>query len=206
MLMVRGVPEETKARIVKAASGLFYAHGIRATGVDAIAEKAGVTKRTLYRHFASKDQLVAAYLETRNEPLLAALVQSVLATEGDLEAQIAGLFMTIGEQAGNPSWHGCPFARAVSELRQDDSGIVAKIAANHKCAFEDWLENYFACREVAEPRLLARQLMILVDGAITQLLIHRDASYATVAYEAAVLLIQAERPKKGECTLRQPVY
>ena len=61
----------TRARIVDAAVGLFYGEGVRSVSVDAVAEKAGVTKRTLYYHFKSKDDLVAAYLEARDQPTLA---------------------------------------------------------------------------------------------------------------------------------------
>jgi hypothetical protein len=69
-------PLSTRDRLVAAASTLFYAHGIRAIGVDAIAAKAGVTKRTLYYHFASKDELVAAYLAVRDTPNLGAVAVS----------------------------------------------------------------------------------------------------------------------------------
>ncbi len=65
----------TRDRLVAAASTLFYQQGIRAVGVDAIAAKAGVTKRTLYYHFASKDELVAAYLAVRDAPNLAAFAK-----------------------------------------------------------------------------------------------------------------------------------
>ncbi len=61
--MARGIPRETRARILSAATRLFYAHGIRAIGVEAIAVEASVTKRTLYKHFESKNVLIAAYLE-----------------------------------------------------------------------------------------------------------------------------------------------
>jgi len=187
---VRGKPEETKRRILKAATKLFYAKGIRAVGVDAIAAEAGVTKRTLYHHHESKDALVAAYLEAQNEPVLAALIKSVSSASGEVTDQIEGLFLTFARQAENSEWHGCPFARAVSELREFEDNAVSAIAAKHKRTFEDWLEGHFASNGVDEPGLLARQTMVLVDGAITQLLIHRDPSYATAAAAAAVALIR----------------
>ena len=60
--------ETTQERIISAASRLFYSEGIRAVGVDAVAEKAGVTKKTLYYHFKSKDDLITAYLAARDQP------------------------------------------------------------------------------------------------------------------------------------------
>ncbi|MDJ0950151.1 MAG: TetR family transcriptional regulator [Alphaproteobacteria bacterium] len=191
---MRGIPAETRKRILAAATDLFYAKGIRAVGVDAIAAAAGVTKRTLYLHFDGKDDLIAAYLEARNEPVLAGLIKSVMRSSGGIAAQIEGLFLAFARQAGNPNWHGCPFARAVSELRETPNDAVSEIAARHKRAFEDWLAEHLASHHVAEPALVARQLMVLVDGCITQILIHRDPSYAAAAAAAAVALVERRLP------------
>lgn len=191
---MRGKPEETRQRILTAATKLFYSKGIRAVGVDAIAAEAGLTKRTLYHHYESKDALTAAYLEAQNEPVLAALIKSVIRVSGGVTEQIEGLFLAFARQTENSAWHGCPFARAVSELREFENDIISNIAAKHKRTFEEWLESHFASSSVAEPDLLARQIMVLVDGAITQLLIHRDPSYATAAAAAAVALIRQRFP------------
>lgn len=187
---MRGIPAETRKRILKAATDLFYAKGIRAVGVDAIASTAGVTKRTLYLHFDSKDELIAAYLEARNEPVLAGLIKSVTRVPGGITEQVESLFAAFARQVGNPKWHGCPFARAVSELRETPNEAVSQIAAKHKRAFEEWLADHLALHDVDEPALVARQLMVLVDGCITQILIHRDPSYVVAAASAAVALVE----------------
>lgn len=187
---MRGIPAETRKRILKAATDLFYAKGIRAVGVDAIASAAGVTKRTLYLHFDGKDDLIAAYLEARNEPVLAGLIKSVTRTSGGITEQVEGLFTAFARQAGNSKWHGCPFARAVSELRETPNDAVSNIAAKHKRTFEEWLADHLASHDVDEPALVARQLVVLVDGCITQILIHRDPSYAAAAASAAVALVE----------------
>lgn len=187
---MRGIPEETKKRILNAATRLFYANGIRAIGVNAIATEAGVTKRTLYKHFKSKDVLIAAYLEAQNDPVLAELIRSVTSTKGRIVEQIEGLFSGFARQATNPKWHGCPFARAVSELREFENDNISRIAGNHKHMFEHWLEDHLASNSVGDAALVARQLIVLVDGCITQLLIHHDTSYATAAASAATLLIR----------------
>lgn len=192
---MRGKPEETRRRILTAATALFYTQGIRAVGVDLIASEAGVTKRTLYRHYESKNALVVAYLEDQNEPVLAALVKSVMRVPRGITEQIEGLFTTFARQAGNSAWHGCPFARAVFELREFENDVVSRTAANHKHTFEEWLESHLASNNVDESDLLARQIIVLVDGCITQLLIHRDPSYATAAAGAAVTLIRQRLPE-----------
>lgn len=195
--MARRDPAATKARIVEAASGLFYARGIRAVGVDAIAAEAGVTKRTMYKHFDSKDALVTAYLAMRNEPVLAGLVAAATETEGEVADRIAAMFAGFADRASNPSWQGCPFARAASELRDDDAAEPARIAGTHKHTFEHWLQTQLAEAAVAEPETVARQLMVLLDGCITQILIHRDPAYATATAEAARCLIRARMGEGG---------
>ena len=192
---MRGIPAETRKRILTSATDLFYAKGIRAVGVDAIASAAGVTKRTLYLHFDSKDDLIAAYLEARNEPVLGWLIKSVTGVPGSIAEQFEGFFTAFARQAGNTKWHGCPFARAVSELRETPNNAVSNIAAKHKRMFEEWLADHLASHDVDEPVLVARQLMVLVDGCITQILIHRDPSYAVAAASAAVTLVEQRLTK-----------
>jgi AcrR family transcriptional regulator len=85
-------PLTTRELIIQAAEDLFYGEGIRAASMDAIAERAGVTKRTLYYHFRSKDDLVAAYLNARDEPTLARYETWLDATRGTLADQILGFF------------------------------------------------------------------------------------------------------------------
>lgn len=187
----RGNPEETRARIVAAASDLFYAQGVRAVGVDLIAAEADVTKRTLYKHFATKAELVAAYLEARDEAVLSGLIRTITEVDSDPAEQVERLFCRLAESSSNPHWHGCPFARIVGELRDPIDREIVEIAARHKRVFKDWLADYFSARDVRQPDVVARQILILVDGAITELLIHRDADYALAAGQAARKLIEA---------------
>ena len=81
---------DTRERIIAAASKLFYDDGIRGVSVDAVAAKAGLTKRTLYYHFKSKDDLVAAYLAARDQPNLALFKRWFAETEGGLPDWLTG--------------------------------------------------------------------------------------------------------------------
>src|SRR6266404_4151950 len=95
---------KTRRRLIAAADGLFYGQGIRAVGVDAVAEAAGVTKRTLYCHFASKDDLIAAYLEERDLPTLGRY-QGVIPEGGAPAARrIRRIFEQLGKNAEDPRW------------------------------------------------------------------------------------------------------
>lgn len=186
---MRGTSEETQRKILRAACKLFYAQGIRNVSVDAVADEAGITKRTLYYHFDSKDALIVAYLSSRNVPILNHLQKIMTDVDADAVEQIKALFDDLAQQMTSPQWRGCPFARAVSELPADLDLAALKIAADHKMTFENWLRLRFAKQGLRQPTALARQIMVLVDGAITQMLIHRNAKYAKAAGSAAAVLI-----------------
>src|SRR4051812_45297977 len=97
----------TRDRIVAAASRLFYSHGIGAVSVDAIAGKAGVTKRTLYYHFRSKDELIASYLRSRDQPNLSVFAGWFEAARGELPAKVEAIFAQLARSARHPKWRGC---------------------------------------------------------------------------------------------------
>src|ERR1700756_2259611 len=133
----------TRERIISAASKLFYSEGIRAVSVDAVADKAGLTKRTLYYHFKSKDDLVAAYLAGRDQPNLALFKQWFAETDDGLPAQVERIFRNLARSARHPKWKGCGFLRTSAELANMPGHPAIKIGAAHKKKFEDWLRATF---------------------------------------------------------------
>jgi AcrR family transcriptional regulator len=181
----------TRERIVAAAAKLFYGEGIRAVSVDAVAEKAGVTKRTLYYHFDSKDELIAAYLEGRDQPNLALFMTWFTEAEGGLEAKIGAIFEQLAKAARHPKWKGCGFLRTSAELANMPGHPAMRIGAAHKRRVEDWLTEMFEAEGIAEPRKLGRQVVLLLDGSFAVVLMHRDPSYMETAGEAAALLVAA---------------
>src|SRR5215510_7699392 len=94
----------TRERIISAASKLFYSEGIRAVSVDAVAAKAGLTKRTLYYHFRSKDDLVAAYLEARDQPNLALFRRWFAEAEGGVAEKTRAIFRRLARNVGHAKW------------------------------------------------------------------------------------------------------
>jgi AcrR family transcriptional regulator len=183
----------TRERIVSAASRLFYSEGIRAVGVDAVAKKAGVTKRTLYYHFTSKDELVAAYLEARDQPNIELFKQWFAATQGGVAARVQAIFNNVAKSARHPKWKGCGFLRTSAELANMPGHPAMKIGAAHKKKFEDWLRATFEAERIENSTLLARQIMLLLDGSFAVVLLQRDPSYMESAGEAAFALIEAAR-------------
>ena len=182
--------EPTRERIIQAANALFYSEGIRRVSVDEVAARAGLTKRTLYYHFRSKDDLVAAYLAARDQPNLALFRKWFADAEGGLPAKVEAIFRNLARSARHPKWKGCGFLRTSAELANMPGHPAIRIGAAHKKKFEDWLRVTFAAEGITEPLQLARQILLLLDGSFAVVLLHRDASYMETAGEAARLLVQ----------------
>ncbi len=185
--------QSTRDRIVAAAAHLFYSQGIRAVSIDAVAERAHVTKRGLYYHFRSKDDLVAAYLEQRDQPNLDAFQRWFSEAKGDLPTRIQAIFHELAKVAGHPKWKGCGFLRTSVELVQTPGHPAIVAGRKHKKGVEDWLRLVLAdMHEPEDARRIARQIILLLDGAFAVVLLHRDPSYMESAGEAAAALASAK--------------
>ncbi|NMN58694.1 AcrR family transcriptional regulator [Xanthobacter sp. SG618] len=183
--------KDTRANIVQAASKLFYGEGIGRVSMDAVAENAGVTKRTLYYHFDSKDDLVAAYLDARDQPNLTQMAGWFAAAEGGVDEKVAAIFTALAKSARHPKWKGCGFLRTTAELAALPGHPAVKIGARHKAAFATWLAGELEGAGLATPAALARQILLLLDGAFSASLVHRDASWFEEAGAAARALVRA---------------
>jgi AcrR family transcriptional regulator len=181
--------DSTRTRIIAAASTLFYAEGIRAVSVDAVADKAGLTKRTLYYHFKSKDDLVTAYLAARDQPNLTLFKRWFDEADGLPPDKVKAIFRNLARSARHPKWRGCGFLRTTAELANLPGHPAIKIGAAHKKKFEDWLCTTFAAEGIGNAAQLARQMLLLLDGSFAVVLLHRDPSYMETAGEAAHALV-----------------
>jgi AcrR family transcriptional regulator len=186
----------TSERIISAASKLFYGEGIGRVSMDAVAEKAGVTKRTVYYHFKSKDDLVAAYLHGRDQPNLSLFERWFVSTEGGLADKIRGMFFKLAQSARHPKWKGCGFLRTTAELANMPGHPAMKVGAAHKKKFENWMRLLFEGEGIEDALRLARQIMLLMDGSFAVTLLHRDPSYMETAGDAAYSLIKAALPSR----------
>jgi len=170
-----------KERILETADRLFYSRGIRAVGVDTIAAEIGISKRTLYNHFPSKDELIAAYLAGR-------FVQPPPSDNPPVD-QILGTFDRLERGFASRGFRGCPFVNAVAELGAEDKSIK-KIAIAFKESRRLWFRDLLLQLDVSDAEGLATQLVLLVDGSIAQDLVRNDPSMARAAKEAARVLLQ----------------
>jgi AcrR family transcriptional regulator len=172
-------------RILKTADRLFYRQGIRAIGVDTIAAQAGISKRTLYNHYPSKEALIVAYLQRRARPLGV--------TDDPPAQQILALFDGLEQGFADARFRGCPFVNAVAELGEADHPAhpIAR-------AFKDERKGWFRALTVRLGRSdaddLAAQLALLLDGAIAGALVSGDPGVARTARRAAETLLRPAPP------------
>ena len=184
----RETPHE---RMVRVAGELLYAEGITATGVDRVAEVVGVSKRTLYKHFGSKDRLVADWLAALDGRVRALLTTHDAALPPS--ARLLAVFDAAEEMLRSPQFRGCPYVNAVGELADGDHPARA-VAAAHKQALLDWLTATATAAGAGEPAALAQQLMVLLDGAMAQRAVLGDRFAFRPVAAAARLLVAAATP------------
>ncbi|TVT46222.1 TetR/AcrR family transcriptional regulator [Amycolatopsis rhizosphaerae] len=170
-------PSEARERLLRTASELFYAEGIRAVGVDRVLAEANVTRATFYRHFPSKDDLVVAYLRTVDEAARAVAARAKPGPER-LRATVAEM----AELVCSPGFRGCAFINAAAEFPDPDSP-VHRAVTEHR----EWLGSLFV-HDLAEaghpdPEGAAAHLMMLRDGAMV-------AGYLADADRARATLIR----------------
>ena len=172
-----------------AASELFYREGIRAVGVDAVSERAGVSKRTLYNRFGGKDGLVAEYLRRRDEAWRAYLREAI-EDEADPEERLLVVFRAYGEWLVRGDFRGCAFANAVTELPDPDHPARA-VARRHKEGVEEHLAALAEDAGFDEPGALAERLLILLEGATATAAMRRSAEPLGAARSVAQELLDA---------------
>jgi len=179
--------EPISDQILTAAGALFYREGIRAVGIDRIIEEAKVAKATLYRHFPSKDHLVAAYLQDRHDRVIRSL-QEVLDTAEAPRDQIKLIFERLYEKADSPEFRGCAFALAVAE--HGDSERVVSIARTHKKTVRDIFRAIMARADI-RPDQASAHLSLLYEGALATVAVERDPQAVLVARDCALSVFNA---------------
>jgi len=197
---------DAKRRIIQAAYELFYRSGFARVSVDLIAEKAGFTKRTLYYHFESKDELLAEVIRFHHMLAMERIRGWGDRLAGELDAFLDSLFSQLADWAAKPRWAGPGFTRIVMELADLPGHPARALASRHKIAVETWLARQLAAKGAARPDQLARHIVLLLEGTTALMLIHGDRRYANAAAGAAKALASmgAARPSRpaGRATAR----
>jgi AcrR family transcriptional regulator len=187
--------EDTRQRILDAAYELFYRKGFARVGVDEVADAAKVTKRTLYYHFKSKDQLLAAVLEGQHQRALAHIQKQLDRYPDDVDEFVTALFSDFATWMASAGWPGAGFTRLAIELADLPGHPARALAHRHKLAVEKWWSGVLAEAGVAMPGQRARELVLLLEGANAMMVIHKDRSYAEAAADAVKTLIRKHSSK-----------
>jgi AcrR family transcriptional regulator len=169
-------------RILDTTDRLFYRQGIRAVGVDTIAAAVGISKRTLYNHFPSKDELIEAYLSRRFRP--------ISLSDAPPAEQVFAEFDRLERNVASDGFRGCPFVNAVAEVGEP-TPAARRIAVAFKEQRRIWFREMLTRLGAGDPDGLATQFSLLVDGAIAAALVRGDPTMARAAREAARTLLIA---------------
>ena len=184
-----------RARLLAAASDLFYAEGVQSVGIDRVIEHAGVAKATLYSAFGSKEELVRAYLQARHAATMQRMSDELEARYPTARERLIGVFEVQGLSFTDPGFRGCAFVGAKAEARP--GGAVDEVAGEYRA----WLHGLFAglAREAGatDPQGLARQLVLLYDGAGISAWLARDPGAEDAASAVAAALVSAAVPDAG---------
>jgi AcrR family transcriptional regulator len=182
--------DTARERLLDAAEVLIYRNGVHATGTEAIIEAAGTARMSLYNHFGSKEGLVVAALERRDERWMRWFSEAVNARTTDRRARILGMFDVLQEWFAEPGFHGCAFINvAGGEFEKDHA--VRVVARRHKEKLRAFILGL--CREAKLSRAeqLARQLFLLVEGAIVAAMVEPKCTASADARSAAAALLKA---------------
>jgi AcrR family transcriptional regulator len=158
--------EDAHASLLEAARQLFYYEGVRAVGVEAVVERAGVNKMSLYRQFKSKDDLVLAYLERSDESFWGYFNASMDKHPDDARAQLLQFFIDVSERASRPGYRGCPFVNVAAEF-PDASHAARQFVQRNKARLLERLHERAEAAGATGPAALADDLAFLIEGAYT---------------------------------------
>ena len=182
------VTSDVRQRILETATRLFYQHGIRAIGVDRIIAEAGVAKMSLYKHFASKDDLILAALTYHEKIFLTDFAVSMERHSKRKKDKLLGFFAALHEWFERPEYRGCAFQNATIELAEPGHAGT-QFVREHKLRFQAFLKSLIAESLGKAAAKHAPAVSLLVEGAIIIAVIQGSPDAIEVARDAALKLL-----------------
>lgn len=183
-------------RLLDTAAELFYREGIHAVGIQRLIDEAGIAKASMYAHFASKDDLVAAYLEREADEARRGITADIVEGPGDARAKLLRLFDFVSHRIERTRFRGCPFLNAAGELT-DPSHPGRAVCTSYRAWFTDTITRLVAELGAPRPADLAGALLVLIDGAASTSQIDAHMAPAVHARWAAEQLLDAALPTAG---------
>jgi AcrR family transcriptional regulator len=178
---------DVRGQIVEAADRLFYGQGIGKVGMDAVRDAAGVSLKTIYRHFPSKEDLVLAVLAHRHA-LWTRGIDGAVAQADTPQDRLLAVYDHLANWFDEDDFRGCGFINAFGELGATSPAVAEAVRA-HKQSFQAYVDRLVA--DAGAPPALGPQLAILAEGAQTTAAILGTSDAASVARTAAATLVDA---------------
>jgi len=178
-----------REQLIQAALELFNKDGFHAVGINAISERAGVTKKTLYHHFKSKEELILAVLRYRDERLRNYFMRSVEARAESPAGRLLAIFDVAEELFKQDDYYGCLFVGAMHEY-PDPGTPIGHMCREAKGLLHDYIKGLAEKAQLQRPGPLSEQLALLLEGAITMAQVNNSSLSAVQARKAAEVLIQ----------------
>jgi AcrR family transcriptional regulator len=185
-----------RQRVVDAACSLFYRKGIRAVGVEMIADEADTTKMSLYRYFPSKDELVAEWLRRAHEGYLQWWDEQIAPYAGDPGRQLQEILARLGDRLADPESRGCAAANAAVEIT-DPAHPARQVIEQHKAQIRARLLALCSALDVRDPEGLADGLFLLLEGAQASVQSLGHTGPASGFIRATEVLIEAHRASRA---------
>jgi len=183
---------DTREKILKTAEQLIYQNGIHAMGMDLLVKTSGVARKSIYRHFANKEDVASAALTERDERWM-----QWFRTESDKgetpQERILNMFTTLKSWFESDGFRGCAFINTAGEVG-DPEDPIRQIAKMHKQKLLDYTLEVCGQLDIKEPEILAKQLLILLEGAITTSYVMGDWSAADKARDIAKMMLEQISP------------
>ena len=186
---VRTPAGQARDKILATAFRLFYAHGLRAAGIDTIIAESGVAKATFYKYFPAKDDLILAYLEKVDGVWTGQLHAAAEAAGPEPAAQLVGLFDALASACRRDGYRGCAFITAAAESASGTRLHERTVA--HKEHVRAWIRDLAFQAGAPDPDRLARSLTLVLAGGLASGVLDADPAAATAARHTAAQLVAA---------------
>jgi AcrR family transcriptional regulator len=191
-------PEATKARILDVAGQVFYERGVHAAGIQEIASRATASKFTIYHYFNSKEGLIRAVVQARSDRIHEWLEREIRDVAPGRE-RILALFNLLADWFQREDFRGCAVMNAVVDTR-GDAGLARELAREHLARYLALLRQCLVEAGVAEPTVLARQLLVLIEGATVINAVEADRRFGADTRKIVELLLDSAIAASAEST------
>lgn len=179
-----------RAEIIETAYQSFYQNGFHTTGVDAVMADSGISKRTIYKYFRSKEELIAAVIAHYDAQIFDHLPEELSRRNKDPKKQILSLFDLKTEEFEKGDYNGCIAINAKVEFDGLDDTIETACSGFY-VKLEAYVAELCADAQLKSPKALARQIVILFAGSVVMGKMHHDAGVPNIAKDMVKMLLKA---------------